>query len=204
MNTSMTLVLVILTIAASFYAWSKPEIYEKWMMYPYRVKCNKEFYRFITSGFIHSGYAHLGFNMISFYYFGKYVEMVFGPVTFVLLYLIGIIVSDIPTFLKQQNNPGYRSLGASGGVAAIVFSSILLNPLSKIGFVFLPGIEISGFIFGLGYLMYSYYQAKNSSDNIGHEAHFYGALFGVVFTIIIFPGVLMGFFEKIKHWSIFN
>jgi membrane associated rhomboid family serine protease len=200
---SMTLIIIGITVAASFYAWNRADIYEKWMMNPYRIKRNKEFYRFITSGFIHSGYVHLGFNMLAFYSFGTYVELSFGSIPFLLLYLIAIIVSDIPTFLKQQNNPGYRSLGASGGVSAILFSSILLNPLSGIGLLILPGIRISAFIFGIIYLIYSYYQAKNSTDNIGHESHFYGALFGILFTVIIYPETLGNFFKQISTWSIF-
>ncbi|MBX9852885.1 MAG: rhomboid family intramembrane serine protease [Cytophagaceae bacterium] len=198
---TITLIIIIATVGASFYAWSKPEIYEKWMMIPYRVKRNKEFYRFLTSGFIHSGYVHLGFNMMSFYFFAKYVELALGPIAFVCMYLMAIVVSDIPTYLKQQNNYGYRSLGASGGVSAIIFSSIIMNPLSEI-YLFLIPIPISGFIFGILYLIYSYYQAKNSQDNIGHEAHFYGAVFGVVFTIIIYPQTLILFFERISNWSL--
>lgn len=199
----MTAVIIGLTIVASFFAWNRSDIHDLWIMYPYRVKRNKEYFRFLTSGFIHSGYVHLGFNMLSLYYFGTYVENSMGKFVFLIFYLLGIIVSEIPTFLKQQNHAGYRSLGASGGVAAIIFSSILLNPLTEIGFILLPGIHISGFIFGIVYLIYSYYQAKNSSDNIGHEAHFYGALFGLVFTVVLYPEVLGSFAEKISHWSLF-
>jgi membrane associated rhomboid family serine protease len=199
---TITTILIIITIAASLYAWSRPDIYEKWMMNPYRVKRNKEYYRFITSGFVHSGYVHLGFNMMAFYSFGTFVEYSFDAIGFIFLYLIAIIVSDIPTFLKHQNNPGYRSLGASGGVSAVIFSSILLNPLSGIGLLLIP-VRISGFIFGIIYLIYSYYQAKNSGDNIGHEAHFYGALFGVVFTLVIYPEVLTSFISQISSWTMF-
>jgi membrane associated rhomboid family serine protease len=200
---SLTFIIILVTVAASFYAWSREDIYEKWMMYPYRVKRNKEYFRFITSGFIHSGYGHLGFNMISLYYFGSAVELSMNPVAFILFYLMAIVVSDISTFIKQQNNPGYRSLGASGGVAAVIFSSILLFPQNSIGFMLLPGIRINGFIFGLMYLIYSYYQAKNSTDNIGHEAHFYGALFGILFTVTIFPDYIPNFIEHIASGNFF-
>jgi membrane associated rhomboid family serine protease len=204
---SLTLVIIIVTVAASFYAWSREDIYEKWMMYPYRIKRNKEYFRFVTSGFIHSGYGHLGFNMISLYYFGSAVEYVMrdvSPIIFILFYLMAIVVSDITTYLKQQNNPGYRSLGASGGVAAIIFSSIIIHPRNSIGFLLLPGIQINGFLFGIMYLAYSYYQSKNSSDNIGHEAHFYGAIFGTLFTLIFFQDYIPNFIEHIKSGNFLN
>jgi membrane associated rhomboid family serine protease len=201
---SITLIIIFLTIAASFYAWEKPELYEKWMMYPYRVKRNNEYHRMLTSGFIHSGYGHLAFNMLSLYFFGKTVELNMTPIIFTLFYLLALVVSDIPTFLKQQNNPGYRSLGASGAVAAVIFSSILVRPDKNIGFLFLPGIEISGFIFGIMYLIYSYYQAKNSTDNIAHEAHFYGAVFGILFTVILYPKFIDSFFHYISNWKMFG
>jgi membrane associated rhomboid family serine protease len=194
---SITFLIIILTVAASFFAWSRPDIYEKWMMIPYKVKSQDEYYRFLTSGFIHTGYVHLGFNMISFYFFAGYVEKSIGTAPFILLYILGMIISDIPTFLKEKENPSYSSLGASGAVSAVVFSSILLNPLNTIIIYF---IEMPGFIFGALYLIYSYYQSKNSEDNIGHEAHFYGALFGIIFTIILFPQILEIFFEKISFW----
>lgn len=201
---SFTLIIITVTIAASFYAWSQEDIYEKWMMYPYRIKRNKEYFRFITSGFIHSGYAHLGFNMLSLYYFASAVEFVMSPVIFIIFYLIAIVVSDISTYLKQQNNPGYRSLGASGGVSAVIFSSILINPQYDLHFLFLPReFPINGVVYGLLFLIYSYYQAKNSSDNIGHEAHFYGALFGIIFTITMYPKFITSFLEFLASGNFF-
>jgi membrane associated rhomboid family serine protease len=201
---SVTLILVLATVGASFYALNNHIIYEKWMMIPYRVKQHNEYHRFITSGFIHSGYMHLGFNMLGLYAFAPIVENELGPLYFVAMYLTGIIISDIPTYLKQKNNYAYRSLGASGGVAAIIFSSILIYPLNPIGLIYLPKeFWPSGFIFGIIYLIYSYYQAKNSRDNIGHEAHFYGAVYGIIFSIVIKPQLLADFFYQISEWTMF-
>lgn len=195
---SLTIIIILITIGVSVLAWNKPDLYEKWMMNPYRVKNNKEYYRFITSGFIHTGYMHLGFNMLALFFFGRNVEGYLNAVEFLILYLAGIVVSDISTYLKFQNHPGYRSLGASGAVSAIIFSSILVYPLDTIYIYFIP---MNAFIFGILYLIYSYYQAKNSTDNINHDAHFYGAVFGIVYTFILIPGILSHFFREISSWQ---
>jgi membrane associated rhomboid family serine protease len=200
---NITLIVIIITCAASFYAWNKPEIYGKWMMNPYRVNHHNEYYRFVTSGFIHADYMHLFFNMYSLYLFGRLIESYLGPLNFVLLYLAGIIVSDLPTYFKYRKSSHYNSLGASGGVSSVIFSSILLNPLGELGLIFLPGLAIPGFIFGLLYLFYCYYMAKRGKDNINHDAHFYGALFGVIYTAIIFPESLSLFVEQVSNWRIF-
>lgn len=194
---SITILIIAATVGASFFAWSRHDIYEKWMMIPYRVKHNKEYYRFLTSGFIHSGYVHLAFNMLALWGFGQMVEYFLGSTFFIMLYIGGILISDIPTYLKYQNYQNYRSLGASGGVASVIFASILLRPLREI-FIFV--IPVSGFIFGFIYLIYSYYQAKNSTDNINHDAHFYGAVFGLLFTILVYPHVVPDFFQQLSHW----
>jgi membrane associated rhomboid family serine protease len=195
---SLTFIIILITAGASILAWNKPGLYDKWMMNPYRVKTHKEYYRFITSGFIHTGYIHLGFNMLALYFFGRKVEGFLSSFEFIVLYFLGIIVSDISTYMKYKNHPSYRSLGASGAVSAVIFSSILISPLNYIYFYF---IKLNGFVFGLLYLIYSYYQAKKSSDNINHDAHFYGAVFGVIYTIILIPGVIQDFLKQISSWE---
>ena len=117
------------------------------------------------------------------------------------MYLLGIIVSDIPTFLKYQDVPNYNALGASGGVAAVVFSSILFDPLNPIYLMFIP-IGIPGFVLGILYLVYSYYQGKRMADNINHDSHLFGAIFGLIFTVVLRPGVIVSFIEQIKDWSL--
>src|SRR5690606_26897500 len=127
---SITIILIIITVIASFYAWSNPTIQEKWIFSPYQVSKKNEYYRFITSGFIHADQMHLLFNMFTLYFFGELIEVVYqhyfgdlGLVLFVVLFLAGIVISDIKTFVKHNNSPHYRALGASGGVSAVVFSS---------------------------------------------------------------------------------
>jgi membrane associated rhomboid family serine protease len=197
---TITIFIIIITVIASLSAWNKPELLQKNMMNPYRVYHNKEYIRFITSGFIHADYTHLFFNMFSFYMFGKLSESILGPLNFILLYLLGIIVSDIPTYLKYRNVSHYNSLGASGGVSSVIFSYILIYPLENLSVMFIP---MKCFIFGFLYLFYCYYMAKRGRDNINHDAHFYGALFGVVYTAIFIPGSLSSFWEKVSSWRMF-
>jgi membrane associated rhomboid family serine protease len=152
---------------------------------------------------------HLFFNAFTFYFFGRAVEEIFvalfpgkGLLFFVLLFLLGVVVSDIPTFLKHRHNPGYNSLGASGGVSAVVFAYILFMPTAKLMLIFLP-IPIPGFILGALYLIYSYYQSKNSTDHINHDAHLYGALFGLVYCTILEPRIIPRFFQELSQGSLF-
>jgi membrane associated rhomboid family serine protease len=205
---SVTLILVIATVAATLYGWNNPNLQYKWIFNPYAVARNNEYFRFITSGFIHSNWMHLIFNMFMLYAFGRHVEVLFqrvhgelGLVLFLLLYIIGIIISDIPTFLRHKDHPHYNSLGASGGVSSILFSFILflpVEPLCLYGLLCLPGV-----IWGGLYLGYSYYMSKRGGDNINHDAHLYGALFGIIFTIIIYPAVIQAFISDIRGMSLF-
>ncbi len=204
MNLSATTWILIVTIAASFYAWNQQNIYQKWMLNPYQIKHSKQYWRFITSGFVHLNYTHLFFNMFALYFFGQHVAYYFGAMgnqLLVVLYLSGIVISDIPTYLKYKDVPNYNSLGASGGVAAVLFSSIMFEPLNPIYIMFIP-IGIPGFVLGTLYLIYSYYQGKRMSDNINHDAHLYGAIFGLVFTVLLRPGVIVSFVQQIKDWSL--
>lgn len=205
---SVTLIIIAITVIASFYAWNKPHIQQKWIFSPYIVNVNNEYYRFITSGFIHADQMHLLFNMFTFYFFGSLVENVYqyyfgsvGLVLFVALYLVGIILADIPTYIKHKNNPNYNALGASGGVSAVVFSSIMFFPLNDICLFAI--LCLPGFILGILYLLYSYFQGKKMGGNINHDAHFYGAAFGIVFSIIIDPTVIGRFFDQVMSFRIF-
>jgi membrane associated rhomboid family serine protease len=196
--------ILIITIAISIYAWNRPELYQKLILNPYRIKHHKQYWRFLTSGFVHINYLHLFFNMFALFFFGQHVAYYFGPngdVLMIILYLLGIIVSDIPTYLKYRDFPNYNSLGASGGVAAVVFSSIMFDPLNPIYIMFIP-IGIPGFVLGALYLIYSYYQGKRMSDNINHDAHLFGAIFGLFFTVALRPGVVVSFVEQISNWSL--
>ncbi len=202
---SITLIIILLTVAASYYAWEKPEIMYKWIMNPYTVQRKNQYERFITSGFIHNDWGHLIFNMLALYMFGSNVERAFeylfhenGKYIYLVMYLSGIIVSEIPTYLKNKNNVNYNSLGASGGVSSVIFASILYYPLNNICLYYI--LCLPGFIMGIIYLIYSSYQSKRGTDNVNHDAHLYGALYGIAFAIISNPNVIITFRDQINSY----
>jgi membrane associated rhomboid family serine protease len=177
-------------------------------MNPYKVHTENQYYRFISSGFIHNDWMHLIFNMIALYSFGislEYYLMVFTGSDYLLyfygLYLSALVVSEIPTYLKHRHNPNYNSLGASGAVSAIIFACAVIAPLSMLFVFFIP---MPAFIFGFLYLGYSYYLSQKGGDGINHDAHFYGAVYGIIAIILIHPSAPAEFYEQIANWSLFN
>ncbi|HEY9048826.1 MAG TPA: rhomboid family intramembrane serine protease [Ohtaekwangia sp.] len=202
---TITYIIIGITVVISFIAYSNQGFQQKLIMNPYQVNRKQEYYRFITSGFIHADHMHLFFNMFSLYFFGRTMEYIFnmlfgaaGGFYFLALYLLGIIVSDIPTYMKNRNHPQYNSLGASGGVSAVIFASIIFLPLQDIClyFICLPGV-----IMGTAYIIFSWYQGRKANDNINHDAHLYGALFGLFFCLIVYPDSFPNFIEQIKNWQ---
>jgi len=205
------LILIGLTVAISAYAWSNRELMAAWIMEPYVIARNGQWYRLLTSGFLHADWSHLLFNMFAFYSFSPVVLNTLasgygasaGIGLFLLLYLGGIIISDLPTYFRHRDDRDYRSLGASGGVASVLFASILLFPVNSNGggIIIFPIPEpIQPFLFGFLYLAYSYYMGRRRGDNINHDAHFYGALYGVVLTAALVPGAVSQFVQQIKNY----
>lgn len=158
------------------------------ILYPRYMDSPAEYYRLLTSGFIHADWGHLFFNMFALFVFGKQVESIFMMLgkhdMFLVMYLAGIVIASLPSFLKNRNNSYYRALGASGGVSAILFSFIYYTPWSIIYVWFIPCPAI---LAGVGYLVYSAYMSGKGRDNVGHDAHFWGAVFGLVFTFFYDP-----------------
>lgn len=206
---SLPLILIVITVVLSLVTFSNNSLTQKLILNPYTIKRRSEYYRLLTSGFIHANLPHLLFNMFTFYFFAPVVESYFshyfgtaGTWIFLGLYLGAIVVGSLPDYFKYQDQPHYNALGASGGVSGIVMASILMEPLNKLYIILIP-IGIPGFIFGILYLMYSYYQSKNANDNIGHTAHLWGALFGIALTALLRPAFLTEFVAKISQWSVF-
>lgn len=204
---SITLIIVIVTVAFSLYAWQNPTVFDKCVTRPYDLVHKKEYYRIVSGGFIHADYGHLAFNMLSFYFFGDVVNSYFrfmygnGDGMFVLLYVSALVVSSLPDVFKHKNNRYYGSIGASGAVSAVIFSAIWLDPLNK---VYLFGVVgVPGFIFGGIYLFYSKYMAKQPGrDNVNHDAHFYGSVFGVLFPLVTSPGTFLNFVESVSRFRL--
>jgi membrane associated rhomboid family serine protease len=203
----MTIVIIIITVFVSIYALTNAEVFSKLRFNPYSIKnFSNQWYRFFSYGVIHASWMHLAINMFVLYSFGDLVETYFGfyfglkaHFLFLLLYIGAIFSSVIFSFEKNKNNIAYNAVGASGAVSAVVFASILFNPTMKIFLFFVP-IGIPAVIFGVIYLIYSAYMSKKNVDNIGHDAHFFGAVFGIVFTIILKPKLVLMFIEQVSAY----
>jgi membrane associated rhomboid family serine protease len=167
-----------------------------------RVIHRKEYYRLITHAFIHANWSHLLVNMLVLFFFGRVIEYYFGlnfgnrsTAYLLLLYFGGILASNIWSLIAQQNNYYYNAVGASGAVSAMLFASIFFSPLERVYlFMILP---IPGIIFGVAYLFYSYQMSKKKTDNVAHDAHFLGAVFGFIFPILLKPSLFDSFIDKL-------
>ncbi len=187
---SITIIIIAITVIVSLVAFSNDELLNKLIFYPARMNTPGEYYRFITAGLIHADFIHLFFNMYVLYIFGENVEYVYTvyigkPFMFGVMYFLALIAASLPSFAKHRNNYYYRALGASGAVAAVLFSFVYYAPWTKL---YLFGVlPIPAIIFAVLYLVYSAYAARKGQDNVGHDAHFWGAVFGFVFTFIFDP-----------------
>ena len=199
---SITLVIVIITALISIQGFNNQGIVERLKHSPYAETRNKEWYRLITSGFVHGGWLHLIINMFVLFEFGRLIEMHFvvffgqtGRFIYLVMYLLAIAAGDLPSLLKHKDNPGYGSIGASGAVSAIVFIYIILYPWHML---YLYGIlPIPAILGGIAYLAYSSWASKKQTSRIDHLAHFYGAVFGVVFIFALKPSLVVEFFKKL-------
>jgi membrane associated rhomboid family serine protease len=197
----MTLYLIIATSLVSLICFYNQKINHKLILNPYQVKHQNEWYRMLTSGFMHADFMHLFVNMFVLYSFGRVVEFYYSSVfgiagqwVYLMLYISAIIAANASTQFKYQNSSYYNSLGASGAVSAVLFTSILFAPFNK---VYIYGIiGIPGIVMGLLYLGYSYYMAKKQTDNTNHEAHFYGAVYGILFTVVLKPEIVKFFLSQ--------
>lgn len=199
----MTTIIVVKTGLISILAFQNREMMSKLMFNAYLVKHGNQWYRVITHAFIHSGWMHLAVNMWVLWLFGQMSEDYFvgyrgtaGTFGYIALYLGGILFSTLPSFRKHQNNFNYNALGASGAVAAVLFSAIYFDPTMDLYLMFIP-IPIPAVLFGIGYLALEWYLDKNSNDNIAHDAHFWGAAFGFLYSILMVPSQLEVFFSMI-------
>lgn len=215
MELSITTIITGATVITSLMMFSRPDKLSAWMMNPYRVTHHKEYRRLLTHGFIHADYIHLFFNMFIFYQFGEMVELVFtneqafrkvtgssnfwgvmtGQVLYVALYFGSILAGALPSILKHRNNPDYNSLGASGAVSAILIVFILMFPMAQLALFFI--IPMPAFVAGIIFFLYEGYMNKRGRTGIAHDAHLYGALFGLVFMSIAVGGIWPNFLKQL-------
>ncbi|MBP6687718.1 MAG: rhomboid family intramembrane serine protease [Lacibacter sp.] len=201
MDIPVTYLIIGFTCLVSIPAFNNERMINNMVFYPARMKNGKELYRFLTHGVLHGDLMHLIFNMLTLYFFGPYVEDgILGKFPFVLLYVTALVASSMFDFFKHKDNYNYRSLGASGAVSAVLFVTIIVNPWARniclFGVLCLPNI-----IFGIAYIAYSSYMDKRGGDNIGHNAHLWGGIYGFVFAAIARPDLLKGFIQQLANPS---
>ncbi len=200
----MVLIIIVITSIISIIAFTNADLFYRFRFNPFLVKHSKQWHRFFTYALLHAGAMHLIINMFVLYSFGEVVIKAYtslfgirGYYYFALLYIGSVMMSVLPSFGKHKDDPGYNAVGASGAVSAVVFASILFVPTGRITIFPIP-FGIPAFIFGILYLVYSAYMSKRGKDNIGHDAHFWGAVFGVIYTIAIKPRIFLYFIDQIK------
>jgi len=184
----VTIVLIVANGLISYKGFQDHSFFEKYKFFVGRIK-NGEKIRLFSSGFLHVDMQHLLFNMFSLYIFAPVVIGYLGQSSFVLVYVISLLVGSFLSYSFHKEDNYYTAVGASGAVMGIIYSAILLRPEMSLYLFFIP-IPIPAYVFGIGYLLYSIYGMKAKNDNIGHDAHFGGAIGGYVLTLILLPGLI--------------
>jgi len=199
---NLTLIILLITAGTSLLAFNNDDLMRKWILNPYLVYQRRQWWRLLSSGFIHADFMHLFFNLFAFYGFGMAVESyymgIFGDIGafyFIMLYLGGIIVANAPSMAKHKDNHYFNSLGASGAVSAVIFAAILFQPWSKIYFFGIIGIP--GIIFGPLYLFAEYKMGKQGGTGINHDAHYWGAIYGMLYSLALKPGLFLYFIDQL-------
>ena len=197
----VTYLILGITVVVSFFCFGRRELVNRFSFNSYAILKRNEWVRLITHGFVHADMTHLFVNMFTFWSFGTYMESLFagiglGQWGFIGLYFGGMIFSSLFDLVKYRDNVHYQSIGASGAVSAVLFSSILFDPWGII--LLFAVIPVPGILFGVLYLLYCQYMAKHSSDNINHNAHFYGAVYGLIFPLLLQPSLISLFINHLK------
>jgi membrane associated rhomboid family serine protease len=190
------------TVLVSYLAFQNYSLVEKLQFNAAKIIQGKEYYRLVSHAFIHANWTHLFVNMFVLFFFGRNIEAYFNfyfgskdTAYFLLLYFGGILASNIWSLIKHKNNYYYNSVGASGAVSAVLFASIFFNPWEKL-YLFAV-IPIPGILFALAYLFYSYQKGKKENDNVAHDAHILGSVFGFIFPILLKPDLFSQFIDKL-------
>lgn len=200
----VTIILISVTCLVSILCLSGRLNINKLLFHAYSVWHRKDWYRMLTYGVVHAGWGHLFFNMLTLFFFGRVVEEYFqlafggtlGIVLYLVLYVSAIAVSTVWDLVKYKDDWNYSAVGASGAVSAILFASILFEPKMGI-YIYLIPIPVPGYVFAPLYLLYCWYMARRNQDNIGHSAHFWGAVYGLVFPLVCRPDILGHFLASL-------
>ena len=198
----LTLILIAVTVLVSWLAFDRPRLLDRLILWPPAIDRNKQYDRLLTHGFIHADWQHLLFNMITLFFFGRVAEQVIGsmigPIGFLLFYLSAIVIAILPTYLRHRHDTRYRSLGASGAVSAVLFAFILVQPWSLIFVFFLP---VPAIVYGAFFVGYSIWMDRQGGDNTNHNAHLSGAIYGVLFMLLMEPRIAGYFLQRLVNPS---
>ena len=194
----ITFIIIGINILVSLICFSNKEAFEKLHFSPYLIHRNgEERFRFLSHGFVHADIGHLAFNMITLYFFGREIEQsIMSSTEYLIFYITAVIFASWPSYKKNIDNYEYKAVGASGAVSAVMFVLVLYSPWSVIYLKFF--LPIYFILFAAGYIAYSTYQSKYGKDNIAHDVHLWGALYGLAFTLIFHPESLRIFLDKIQ------
>ena len=188
----MSIILLILigfTVLFSFKGFNDSTFFRKFEFHIGAIR-NGDQIRMFSSAFLHADISHLFFNMFTLFMFAPVVISNLNNATFVLIYFGSLLFGSLLTLMMHKNDFNYRAIGASGAVTGVLYSAILLNPSMSLYLYFIP-IPIPAYLFGIGYLLFSIYGMKAKRDNIGHTAHFGGAIGGYLITILRVPSMLI-------------
>lgn len=197
LSLSAALIIFVVTIATSLVGlFGNTKLIERCVFRPYWFLRRRQYDTIVLSTLVHADLMHLIFNMVTFYFFGFLLERAIGSTHFLVLYFAGLLISHIGTYFKHRNNPEYSTLGASGAISAILFAAIVFFPDQKL-IIFPIPIPIPAPLFGIGYLAYTWYSARNPRGRINHDAHLGGAITGLVYVALIAPGAYGYFFANL-------
>ncbi|WP_298553402.1 rhomboid family intramembrane serine protease [uncultured Algibacter sp.] len=181
----VTIIIIAANVIISYKGFSDYGFFDKYKFNVGGVKRGEQV-RLLSSGFLHADTQHLLFNMFSLYFFADVVIALLSPIQFLLVYFGSLLVGNLLSLYFHKNEYHYSAVGASGAVSGVIYSAILLQPGMNLYMFFIP-IPIPAYIFGIGYLLYSIYGMKNRIGNIGHDAHFGGAVGGYLITLLLSP-----------------
>jgi membrane associated rhomboid family serine protease len=203
----VTYIILGLTCLVSWQAFNDTAVFHRYLFNPYQINQRKEWYRFFTHALIHANMPHLVFNMLTLYFFGPMVEtfyklefgMVKGTLLYILLYVSSVMMSSLFSYEKHKNNMYYNAVGASGAISAVVYAWILFQPTGTIQFMFIP-IPLLGFVYGIVLLFVESYFARKGNTGIGHDAHFWGAVYGFALTVCFKFSLFTDFINEIRMY----
>lgn len=199
---SWMLIILVVTVIVSYRANNRPSLKEQLLYHPYRVKAFKEWHRIVAHAFVHADFTHLALNAFVLFQFGARLEglmqQTLGAAFFPMLYFGGIAFAAIPGMVRHHDNPSYRSLGASGAVSAVLISYILHFPTAELLLFFI--IPLPAFIVGILFFVYEHQMDKRSGGNIAHDAHLWGGLYGLLFTVATTPQVVPAFVAALSAY----